>query len=83
MKAYILDRYNKADGLKLVDMKTPKPLSDQVLVEIRSIALNDWDYAIYMGKPWILRMGNGLFKPNSFILVFINAKAYNNRNSMK
>ncbi len=68
MKAYVYDRYGDVEALKLIEMKTPEPANQEVLIEIKAISFNDWDYGYLIGKPFVNRLLKGLFKPKEGVI---------------
>jgi NADPH:quinone reductase-like Zn-dependent oxidoreductase len=50
MKAFILDRYGSADGVRAGDMPEPEPREDDVLVEVHAAGLNQLDSKIRNGE---------------------------------
>src|SRR5713226_1268339 len=50
MKAFILDRYGSADGVRAGDMPDPELLEDDVLVEIHAAGVNLLDSKIRNGE---------------------------------
>ena len=63
MKAYVYEKYGSYKNLILKELDKPVPKTDEVLVKIHAFSINDWDWALLLGKSLITRMGNGLFKP--------------------
>ena len=63
MKAVVMERYGTPDVLELRDVATPTPKANEVLVRVRAASINDWDWAMVQGSPFIARMLNGLFAP--------------------
>jgi len=66
MQAFICDRYGKADKLKLKEVTTPSPKPNEILVRIKSVSVNSWDWDIMSGSPLIRIVGP--FKPPYKIL---------------
>ncbi|WP_246070046.1 NAD(P)-dependent alcohol dehydrogenase [Mangrovivirga cuniculi] len=63
MKAIILKEYGLPNVLEIGEVEKPQPEEDEVLVKIHSTAINDWDWGLVRGKPFIIRMIYGLKKP--------------------
>ncbi len=63
MKAIVYCDYGTADVLELEDIEKPAPEDDQILVRVRSAAVNPLDWHYMRGTPYIMRMGSGLRKP--------------------
>jgi len=63
MKAAVFRKYGAPADLKIEDVEKPKPKDDEVLVRVNAASINDWDYELLHGRPFINRLGFGLFKP--------------------
>lgn len=68
MKAIVMERYGTPDVLKLKDVPTPKPKPKEVLVRVCAASVNDWDWGLLLGKPFVNRMISGLFTPKVQII---------------
>jgi NADPH:quinone reductase-like Zn-dependent oxidoreductase len=68
MKAIVMERYGAPDVLELRDVAKPTPKVDEVLVCVRAASVNDWDWGMLQGTPFINRMLNGLFRPKVRII---------------
>src|SRR5206468_119772 len=63
MKAIVYCDYGVAN-LKLEDIEKPVPGDDQILVKVRAVSVNPYDWHFIEGTPYIMRaMGVGLRKP--------------------
>jgi NADPH:quinone reductase-like Zn-dependent oxidoreductase len=67
MKAVIYTRYGPPDVLRLIDVPTPVPKDDEVLVQVQAVSLNASDWEVLRGKPLYARIG-GPFRPRHHIL---------------
>ncbi|MEX0662543.1 MAG: NAD(P)-dependent alcohol dehydrogenase [Balneolaceae bacterium] len=63
MKAIILKEYGLPSDLEIGDVAKPVPNDDEVLVRIHSASINDWDWGMVRGKPFVIRLIYGLIKP--------------------
>ena len=64
MKAFRYEKYGPPKTvLKQVELEAPKPKPEEVLVRIKSTAVNDWDWSMITGSPKVYRIMNGLFSP--------------------
>lgn len=64
MKAVILEKYGDSERvLKIKEVEKPTPKENEVLVKIHSTAINDYDWSMVRGKPYLYRLMYGLFKP--------------------
>jgi NADPH:quinone reductase-like Zn-dependent oxidoreductase len=67
MKAIVYHEYGSPDVLKLVEVATPTPTDDEVLVRVKAVSINGSDREGLIGKPLYARMG-GLRRPSHPIL---------------
>ncbi len=68
MKAAVMESYGTPDVLELRDVAKPTPKADEVLVRVHAASVNDWDWAMLQGAPFVVRMLNGLFTPKVQII---------------
>ncbi|MBI9097184.1 MAG: NAD(P)-dependent alcohol dehydrogenase [Spirochaetaceae bacterium] len=64
MKAIVITRYGSKDALKLMDIEKPVPKDDEVLIKVYAASINDWDWGLMRGKPFVIRLISGLLKPS-------------------
>jgi NADPH:quinone reductase-like Zn-dependent oxidoreductase len=67
MKAIVYTEYGTPDMLSLQEVPTPTPGEGEVLVRVRATSINDWDWLLLNGKPFINRIG-GLRRPKHHVL---------------
>ncbi len=58
-----MDRYGPPSALRVVDIPKPSPTGNEVLVKIHTTAINDYDWSMVRGKPYLYRLLFGLSKP--------------------
>lgn len=63
MKAIILENYGLPVDLVIGDVAQPVPKDTEVLVKVHAASINDWDWGLVRGKPFIIRLFFGLRKP--------------------
>ena len=64
MKAIEYTAYGAADVLRFIELATPTPKDDEVLIRVRAASINALDWRLMSGKPTIARMlAGGLRKP--------------------
>jgi NADPH:quinone reductase-like Zn-dependent oxidoreductase len=63
MKAIIYRRYGSPDVLQLDEIDTPVVADDGVLVRVRAASVNALDWHRMRGRPYLVRMSDGLRKP--------------------
>jgi NADPH:quinone reductase-like Zn-dependent oxidoreductase len=68
MKAIVYEKYGSPDVLELKEVETPTPKDNEVLVRVHASSVNDWDWGLLRGKPFINRLLFGLQKPKYKIL---------------
>ena len=68
MKAVIMERYGTPDVLALRNVAKPAPKAGEVLVRVLAASVNDWDWGLLQGTPFINRVISGLFRPKVQIL---------------
>lgn len=68
MKAIVLPRYGSTNALQIAEVGQPTPKKGEVLVKILATALNDYDWSMMLGKPYLYRLMFGILKPKQHIL---------------
>jgi len=68
MKAIIYTKYGPPDVLKLKEVEKPILKDNEVLVKVHAASVNYSDWAFVRGKPFFIRMYQGLLKPKNTIL---------------
>ncbi len=63
MKAVVMESYGTPDVLELRDVAKPTPEAGEALVRVRAASVNDWDWGLLQGTPFVNRLMNGLIKP--------------------
>ena len=63
MKAILLKEYGSPNLLEIGEVAKPIPKDNEVLVRIHSASINDWDWGLVRGKPFVIRLFFGLIKP--------------------
>lgn len=67
MKAIVHDRYGSPDVLELREVDKPVVGDDGVLVRVRAASVNALDWHIMRGKPYLVRISDGLRRPKRLI----------------
>lgn len=62
MKATVYCEYGLAN-LRYATIQKPTPTDDQMLVRVRAVSINPYDWHFIEGTPYIMRLGIGLRKP--------------------
>ncbi|MCK5248940.1 MAG: NAD(P)-dependent alcohol dehydrogenase [Spirochaetaceae bacterium] len=68
MKAWVSRAYGSPDVMRLEDVVCPAPTDDEVLVDVRGISVNPYDWHYLRGTPRMFRISSGLFRPKNTIL---------------
>ncbi len=68
MKAVVYEKYGPPDVLQFKEVEKPKPKENEVLVKVHAVSINDWDWQLLQGIPFINRIINGFLKPKIKIL---------------
>lgn len=63
MKAITFSKYGQPDVLHLEEVEKPTPKDNEVLVKVHAVSINDWDWQLLQGIPFINRLMAGLLKP--------------------
>ena len=61
MKAIVYDEYGGPDVLQLVDVETPAPGPNELLVKVHAASVNPADWHLVRGVPFLIRMVTGGF----------------------
>ncbi|MDP6968433.1 MAG: NAD(P)-dependent alcohol dehydrogenase [Gammaproteobacteria bacterium] len=67
MRAIIQEKYGGPEALRLKDVAQPSPRKNEVLVKILAASINDYDWCLMRGKPFLYRLMFGLLKPKQKI----------------
>lgn len=68
MKAIAYTQYGPPDVLQLIEVATPIPGDDEVLVKILAASINYGYWAALVGSPFLVRIMNGPLRPRNNIL---------------
>jgi NADPH:quinone reductase-like Zn-dependent oxidoreductase len=68
MKAVLYHHYGSPDVLRLEEVPSPEPKSEEVLVKIVAASVNAADWHLLRADPFLARLASGLFKPKNKIL---------------
>ncbi len=65
MKVLTIRKYGSPDHLEIRDVEKPSPADDQVLIKVNAVSVNDWDWGLLNGSPFVPnRFMAGLFVPH-------------------
>ena len=65
MKAMICTKYGSPDVLQLVEVEKPVPKDNELLVKVRAASVNALDWHFMRGKPFLVRLQYGFFRPKN------------------
>ncbi|TET46440.1 NAD(P)-dependent alcohol dehydrogenase, partial [candidate division TA06 bacterium] len=68
MKAILYTKYGPPDVLQLKEIEKPTPKENEVLIKVHAASINDWDWRLLQGTPFVNRLLYGLLKPKMQIL---------------
>ncbi len=68
MKAIVYTKYGPPDVLQLKEVEKPTPKDNEVLIKVHASSINDWDWGLLQGTPFVNRLLFGLLKPKYKIL---------------
>ena len=63
MKAISITKYGPPEALKVVEVEKPVPKKNELLIKIVATAINDYDWSLVRGKPYLYRLLFGLTTP--------------------
>ena len=63
MKAAVRSKYGQPEVLRIAELETPIPKENQILIRVYATTVNRTDCHVLWGKPLIMRLFTGLFKP--------------------
>lgn len=65
MKAILYRQYGAPDVMRMETIDRPSPGDLEVMVQVKAVSINAWDWDMLTGKPYEYRFFSGLFKPKS------------------
>ena len=65
----VFNQYGSSDVLEFKTVKKPVPKDNEVLVKLCTVSINDWDWGLLRGKPFVNRMMAGMFKPSRITIL--------------
>lgn len=68
MKAAVRSKYGLPGDLSIKELDIPTPKADEVLIRVYATTVNRSDCHVLSGRPFIMRLFTGLFKPRSSII---------------
>ena len=68
MKAAVRTKYGLPGDLSIQELEIPTPKEDEVLIKVYATTVNRSDCHVLSGKPLVMRLFTGLFKPRASII---------------
>jgi NADPH:quinone reductase-like Zn-dependent oxidoreductase len=68
MKAIVYTNYGTPAEFQLREIDKPLPKANEVLIKVHASSINSWDWDMLIGKPYLVRLMFGWFKPKCKIL---------------
>jgi NADPH:quinone reductase-like Zn-dependent oxidoreductase len=68
MKAALANAYGAPDVIRIAEVSTPTPRSNELLIRIHASAVNAADWRLRSANPWLVRLVFGLTKPRKPVL---------------
>src|SRR5258708_3230145 len=68
MKAAVRSKYGLPGDLTVKELTIPTPKNDEVLIRVYAASVNRTDCHVLSGRPLIMRLFTGLFKPRLSII---------------
>jgi NADPH:quinone reductase-like Zn-dependent oxidoreductase len=65
MKAIVRSHYGPPESLRLVDTEVPSVGDDEILIKVVASSVNPYDWHATRGKPYLLRLEDGLRTPKN------------------
>jgi NADPH:quinone reductase-like Zn-dependent oxidoreductase len=70
MKAVVFEKYGSPEVLHLTEIEKPVPSQGQLLIKVKAVSLNAYDWRHLRADPFLMRVaGMGLFRPTKKIRV--------------
>ncbi len=70
MRAIAYSKYGGTEQLKMVEVPIPIPKPNEVRIKVKAASVNSWDWDQLIGKPFVIRLIGGLFRPTKPVLGF-------------
>lgn len=67
MKAIVFSGFGTPDILELKNVEKPVPADNEVLVKVHACSINDWDWGLLQGKPYVNRLSSNFKNPRQKI----------------
>ena len=68
MKAAVRSKYGLPGDLSIKELEIPTPRDNEVLTKVYATTVNRSDCHVLSGRPFVMRLFTGLFKPRASII---------------
>src|SRR2546423_1672648 len=68
MKAAVRSKYGSSDVLSVQELAIPAPKENELLIKVYATSVNRTDYHVLTGRPFLMRLFTGLFKPKLAVI---------------
>ncbi len=68
MKAAVRSKYGLGEVLSIQEIEIPTPKDNELLIRIHATTVNRSDCHVLTGKPYVMRLFTGLFKPKLAVI---------------
>src|ERR1700682_5435744 len=68
MKAAFRSKYGSPEVLSIKEVDIPTPKDNEVLIRVYASTANRSDYHVLTGRPFMMRLFTGLFKPKRAVI---------------
>ncbi|SRR5258706_594061 len=68
MKAAVRSTYGLPGDLSIKELEIPTPKDNEVLIKVYAVTVNRSDCHVLSGRPFVMRLFTGLFKPRKSII---------------
>lgn len=68
MKAAVRCKYGLSEVLSIRELDIPTPNANEILIKVYATTVNRSDCHVLTGKPLLMRLFTGLFKPNASVI---------------
>jgi NADPH:quinone reductase-like Zn-dependent oxidoreductase len=68
MRAMVREKYGPPEVLRLEEVDKPVPKDNELLIKVKAASVNALDWHFLRGKPFLVRLKYGFFRPKTRIL---------------
>ena len=60
-----ISHYAQTGNIEILDKPVPTPQPDEVLIKVKAVTVNDYEWTMVTGEPKLYRLMHGIFKPKN------------------